>query len=109
MKVQSEFWKLSQYLNSQPLISTFNPDGYLLSTTLDAIGTFDKNPASQSWIGGMKLRWFKYFLGKIYITEETQRRKDTETEKFIQFFSRRMHDSSKQLTVNRHFRAYLLT
>ena len=75
LKVQSEFWKLSQYLNSQPLISTFNPDGYLLSTTLDAIGTFDKNLASQSWIGGMKLRWFKYFLGKIYITEETQRRK----------------------------------
>ena len=35
-------------MNSEPLILTSNPEGYLLSTTLDAIGTFDKNPASQS-------------------------------------------------------------
>ena len=53
MRYQSEYY-----------IWISNPEVYLLGTTLDAIGTFDKNPASQSWIGGMKLRSLKYFLGK---------------------------------------------
>ena len=97
MRNQSEY-----YIWIHNFIS--NPEVYLLGTTLDAIGTFDKNPASQSWIGGMKLRSLKYFLGKgitdqmlFTVLGNIQKEWDTETEKCIYFFSRKMRFSSKQI------------